>query len=136
MPVLKILIADDHEAVRKGLRRILANHDGWEVLAEAVDGRDAVGKVSEFHPDLILLDVAMPNMNGFEAAQKILRSAPETKVIMVTVNADKHSAREAQHIGARAFISKIDVVRDLVHAVEAVQGGKKFFPLLQQSDGN
>lgn len=135
MPVLKILIADDHEAVRKGLRRILANHDGWEVLAEAVDGRDAVGKVSEFHPDLILLDVAMPNMNGFEAAQKILRSAPETKVIMVTVNADKHSAQEAKHIGVRAFISKIDVVRDLVHAVEAVQGGKKFFPLLYP-DGN
>lgn len=131
MPPLKILIADDHEAVRKGIRRLLATHIGWEVLAEAVDGRDAVGKAAQLKPDLILLDVGMPHMNGFQAAKKILNSAPETKVLMVTVNADKHSAQEARHVGVHGFISKIDVVRDLVHAIEAIQGGQIFFPLLQ-----
>jgi DNA-binding NarL/FixJ family response regulator len=130
MPGLKILIADDHEAVRKGLRRLVSDHNGWEVLGEAVDGRDAVGKVVKFQPDVILLDVAMPNMNGFQAARKILSSAPGTKVLMVTVNADKHSAQEAKHIGAHGFISKIDVVRDLVDAIESIQAGKIFFPLL------
>lgn len=130
MPGLKILIADDHEAVRKGIRSLLCSQDGWEVLAEAVDGRDAVGKASELRPDVILLDVGMPNMNGFEAARMILRSLPDSKVVMVTVNADKHSAQEAKHIGARGFISKIDVVRDLVAAIETVYEGGRFFPLL------
>jgi DNA-binding NarL/FixJ family response regulator len=131
MPALKILIADDHEAVRKGIRRLLSSHDNWEVLAEAVDGRDAVGKAAQFHPDVILLDVGMPNLNGFQAARRILSSAPETKVLMVTVNADKHSAQEARHVGAHGFISKIDVVRDLIHAIETIQSGHRFFPLLQ-----
>ena len=130
MSVLKILIADDHEAVRKGIRGLLTSQDGWEVLAEAVDGRDAVGKASLLRPDVILLDVGMPHMNGFEAAQKILRASPDSKVVMVTVNADKHSAWEAKHIGVRGFISKIDVVRDLVLAIETVQDGGRFFPLL------
>src|SRR5579872_7085678 len=129
MPPLKILIADDHEAVRKGIRGLIATHVGWEVLAEAVDGSDAVGKAAQLHPDVILLDVGMPNMNGFQAAKKILSSAPETKVLMVTVNADKHSAREARVVGVHGFISKIDVVRDLVHAIEAIQKGENFFPL-------
>lgn len=131
MSVLRILIADDHEAVRKGIRSLLTGHEGWQVLAEAVDGRDAVGKAGELHPDVVLLDVAMPNMNGFQAAQKILKMAPETKVLMVTVNADKHSAQEAKHVGAKGFISKLDVVRDLIRAVEAIQRGELFFPLLK-----
>jgi DNA-binding NarL/FixJ family response regulator len=124
------VIADDHEAVRKGLRRLLTTHIGWEVLAEAVDGRDAVGKAAQLRPDVILLDVGMPNLNGFQAAKKILSSMPDTKVLMVTVNADKHSAQEARHVGAHGFISKIDVVRDLVNAIEAIQCGEIFFPLL------
>ena len=131
MPGLRILIADDHEAVRKGIRNLLTGHDGWEILAEAVDGRDAVGKASELNPDMVLLDVGMPHMNGFQAAQQILKSSPETKVLMVTVNADKYTAQEAKHVGARGFISKVDVVRDLIRAVEAIQNGELFFPLLQ-----
>ena len=130
MPGLRILIADDHEAVRKGIRSLINHHDDWEVLAEAVDGMDAVGKATQLHPDVILLDVAMPNMNGFQAAQKILKSTPEAKVLMVTVNADKHTAREARHVGARGFISKVDVVRDLIRAIETIQKDEKFFPLL------
>ena len=131
MPGLRILIADDHEAVRRGIRSLLTGHSGWEVLAEAVDGRDAVERASQLHPDVVLLDVGMPNMNGFQAAQKILKMAPETKVLMVTVNADKHTAQEAKHVGARGFISKVDVVRDLIRAVEAIQNGELFFPLLK-----
>ena len=131
MPGLRILIADDHEAVRKGIRSLLTGHDGWDVLAEAVDGKDAIGKTSELRPDMVLLDIGMPNLNGFQAARKILKSSPETKVLMVTVNADKHTAQEAKHAGARGFISKMDVVRDLIRAVEAIQSGELFFPLLQ-----
>ncbi|HEY1462642.1 MAG TPA: response regulator transcription factor [Terriglobales bacterium] len=131
MSVLRILIADDHEAVRKGIRSLLTGHNGWEVLAEAVDGRDAVGKAGELRPDMVLLDVGMPNMNGFQAALKILKMAPEIKVLMVTVNADKHTAQEARHVGAKGFISKVDVVRDLIRAVEAIQSGESFFPLLK-----
>jgi DNA-binding NarL/FixJ family response regulator len=131
MPGLRILIADDHEAVRKGIRSLLMGHDGWEVLAEAVDGSDAIGKASELRPDMVLLDVGMPNLNGFQVARRILKSSPETKVLMVTVNADKHTAQEAKHVGARGFISKVDVVRDLIHAVEAIQNGELFFPLLK-----
>jgi len=131
MSGLRILIADDHEAVRRGIRSLLTGHNGWEVLAEAVDGRDAVERATQLHPDVVLLDVGMPNMNGFQAAQKILKMAPDTKVLMVTVNADKHTAQEARHVGAKGFISKVDVVRDLIRAVEAIQKGELFFPLLK-----
>lgn len=125
--MLKILIADDSPPVRKGLLNLIELHEGWQILAEAVNGQDAVEKAASLHPDLVLMDVTMPIMNGFEATRKILSFAPETKIIIVTVNADLHSARAAKEVGACGFVSKVDVARDLVRAIEACQEHGSFF---------
>ena len=131
MSDLRILIADDHAAVRHGIRSLLSSHDGWEVLAEAADGLEAVEKTEQLHPDVVLLDIAMPNLNGIQAARKILNHDPQAKVLIITVHANKHVANEAMHLGASGFLSKTDAVRDLIRAVETVEGGGRFFPMLE-----
>lgn len=83
MSAFRILIADDHEIVRHGIRTLIAEHPGWEVCGEAVDGRDAVEKARALRPDLALLDVGMPNLNGLDAARRILAFAPRTRVLIL-----------------------------------------------------
>jgi DNA-binding NarL/FixJ family response regulator len=123
----RILVADDHEVVRQGVRSLLEAHPGWEVIAEASDGRDAVEKASQLHPDVVILDIGMPNLNGLEATRQILRGHPGARVLILTMHDSEQVVREVLEAGARGFILKSDAGRDLVAAVEALQRNKTFF---------
>ena len=125
--MLRILIADDHEVARQGIRSLLESHAGWEVCAEAKDGRKAVEFASSLNPDLILLDIGMPNLNGLEAARQILASSPELPILILTMHDSDQVVREVLRAGARGFLLKSDAGRDLVAAVEALQMRRTFF---------
>ncbi len=127
MSVLRILIADDHEVARKGIRALLEDHAGWEVCGEARDGREAVESASRLKPDVLLLDVGMPNLNGLDAARQILAMTPEARILILTVHDSEQVVREVLAAGARGFLLKSDAGRDLVAAVEALQHWRTFF---------
>src|SRR5277367_5913641 len=116
---LKILIADDSEVLRKSLRSFLESHAGWVVCGEAVDGRDAVEKAAALSPDVILLDISMPNLDGFEAARRIRQSRPDAQIIFVTQHDSHEMAVRATQAGARCYVSKAHIIRELIPAVEA-----------------
>jgi len=101
MGALRLLIADDHEIFRAGLRALLEVQPGWRVVAEAADGRDAVKKAAETRPDVALLDIAMPFLNGLEAAQEIAQTCPRTKIVMLTVHDSDAMINEVLAVGAR-----------------------------------
>lgn len=123
---VKILVADDHEVVRRGLCALLQAHDGWEICAEAVDGREAVEKARELKPDVVILDVGMPNLNGLAATRQLMQQDPSCKVIVLTITDSDQVIREALDAGARGFVLKSDAARDLVSAVEALQRNRMF----------
>jgi DNA-binding NarL/FixJ family response regulator len=125
--MLRILIADDHEVARGGIRALLESHPGWEVCGEAKDGREAVEFASQLNPDLILLDIGMPNLNGLEAARQILAAAPEVAILILTMHDSDQVVREVLRAGARGFLLKSDAGRELVAAVEALQRQRTFF---------
>ena len=125
--VLRILIADDHEVARSGIRTLLESHPGWEVCAEAKDGREAVELCNKTKPDLVLLDIGMPNLNGLDAARQILATAPDTRILILTMHDTEQVVREVLSAGARGFLLKSDAGRDLVAAVEALQHQRTFF---------
>src|SRR5262250_711793 len=127
MSAFRILIADDHEIVRRGIRALVEGHGGWEVCGEATDGREAVDKALELRPDVVLLDVGMPNLNGLDAARQILATAPDTKILILTMHDTEQVVREVLSAGARGFLLKSDAGRDLVAAVEALQHSRTFF---------
>ncbi|HEY1262107.1 MAG TPA: response regulator transcription factor [Terriglobales bacterium] len=126
MRPFRILIADDHEIVRRGLRSLLQGHEGWEVCGEAVDGADAVEKVTQLKPDLAILDIRMPNINGLEATRQILQQESHTAVLVLTIDESDYVLREALKSGARGFLRKSDAARSLKAAVEALQRGQTF----------
>ncbi len=99
MEKLRILIADDHEVVRQGVRNLLEGRPGWEVCAEAVDGRDGVEKAVELKPDIVILDIGMPNLNGLEATRQILHNRPEAKVLILTIHESEQVVREVLEAG-------------------------------------
>jgi DNA-binding NarL/FixJ family response regulator len=127
MSVLRILIADDHEVARRGIRSLLESHVGWEVCGEAADGREAVAYASKLKPDVFLLDIGMPNLNGLDAARQILAMMPEARILILTVHDSEQVIREVLAAGARGFLLKSDAGRDLVAAVEALQYRRTFF---------
>jgi DNA-binding NarL/FixJ family response regulator len=124
---LRILIADDHEVVRRGLSALLQSHEGWEICGDAKDGREAVDKAKQLKPDVVILDVGMPNLNGLAATRLLLQQDPRLKVIVLTITDSDQVIREALDAGARGFVLKSDAARDLVSAVEALQRNRMFF---------
>jgi DNA-binding NarL/FixJ family response regulator len=124
---LRILIADDHEVVRRGLASLLQSHEGWEVCGEAKDGRQAVEMARQLKPDVVILDVGMPILNGLAATRQLAQQNPQQKTIVLTITDSDQVIREALDAGARGFVLKSDAARDLVSAVEAVQNNRMFF---------
>lgn len=127
MSSFRILIADDHEIVRQGIRALIESHPGWEVCAEAVDGKDTIQKVEQARPDLVALDIGMPNLNGLDAARLILRDNPKVKILFLTVYDTDQAAKTAIQIGAKGLILKSDAGRELVGAIETIQRNSVYF---------
>jgi DNA-binding NarL/FixJ family response regulator len=127
MKTLRILIADDHDLLRRGVRVLLQSHPGWEVCAEASTGRDAVSKVEQLRPDIAILDISMPDLNGLEAARRIRKASPNTEVLILSVHYTDQLIREILEAGIRGYIVKSDSDRDLIIAVETLAKHKPFF---------
>jgi DNA-binding NarL/FixJ family response regulator len=123
----QILLADDHELVREGLRGILAKRSDWTVCGEAVNGREAVSKTKELEPDVVILDVSMPELNGVEATREIVQTCPKTEVLVLTVHDSDSLIREILDAGARGYILKSDATEKLVAAVESLLVRKPYF---------
>jgi two-component system, NarL family, response regulator NreC len=124
---MKVLIADDHGVVRKGLRLLLEQYNELEVVAEAANGREAVQLAAELAPDVAILDVAMPLLNGIEAADQIRKANHEIGVIVLTMHADEGYVLRALHAGVKGYLLKESAEEDLLRAVRAVAQGKSFF---------
>jgi DNA-binding NarL/FixJ family response regulator len=127
MPMLRIFIADDHEVVRKGLCVLLQGEAGWEICGEASDGRTAVERVRELKPDVAILDIGMPDLNGLEATRQIIKEDPRARVLILTLHDSDQVVREVLAAGARGFLLKSDAARDLVVAVDALRRDKTYF---------
>jgi DNA-binding NarL/FixJ family response regulator len=125
---LRLLVADDHDVVRKGVRTLLEQQPGWKVVAEAGDGREAVEKAKFVHPDVTILDLNMPELNGLDAAREILSNV-STKLLILTVCHSEQLIRQTLEAGARGYLLKSDAARDLVSAVDALRQNKTFFTL-------
>ena len=126
MGMLRILIADDHAVVRRGVRAILESQPGWEVCGEVANGREAVEEVKRLKPDVVVLDVTMPELNGLEATRQILKDAPHTEVLILTMHSSEAVAGEALRAGARGVVLKSDADHELVLAVEALRAHKPY----------
>jgi DNA-binding NarL/FixJ family response regulator len=124
---VKILVADDHDIVRRGLKQLLTAHPGWEVCAEAKTGREAVALAQEHKPQVAVLDVSMPELNGLDAARRIRKLLPATEVVILTLHFSEQLVREIVEAGARAYIMKADAEKDLIAAVEALADHRSFF---------
>jgi len=122
-----ILIADDHELLRRGLCSVIAERPDWKVLGEAANGREAVRLAASLKPAVVVLDVTMPELNGLEATRQILASAPETRVLILSVHESEQIVREVLEAGAQGYLLKSDAGRELVKAIDALLGNKPYF---------
>lgn len=127
MRPLRILLADDHTVVRQGLRKVLEARPEWQVVAEAGDGREAVRLAEETAPDVAILDVAMPLLNGIEAVRQIARKVPSTRTLVLSMHADEAYVTQMLRAGAAGYLLKDSADVDLLQAVEVVSTGKSFF---------
>src|SRR5271154_6209851 len=127
MEPVRLLVADDHEIVRKGLRSLLEAQPGWQVMAEASDGREAVEKARAMKPDVTVLDISMPALNGLEAARQMIKNDARAKILILTMHESDPLIRQVLDAGARGYVLKSDASRDLVTAGNAVCSNKAFF---------
>jgi DNA-binding NarL/FixJ family response regulator len=127
MKPIRILLADDHTVMRTGLKLVLARQPGFEVVGEAGDGRQAVALAETLSPDVAVLDIGMPNLNGIEAARQIHEKLPATAVVILSMHSDEGYVLRALKAGARAYLLKDSAEADLIHAIQAVTEGKAFF---------
>jgi RNA polymerase sigma factor (sigma-70 family) len=127
MNKIRILLADDHGVVRKGLRYMLERHDDCEVVAEAADGREAVRLAAGLQPDIVVMDIAMPLLNGIDAATQIVKDSPRSAVLILSMHADESYLLRALTAGVKGYLLKDSAEEDLVRAVRAVLEGKSFF---------
>lgn len=125
--MVRILLADDHILVRQGIRRILEEHADWQVVGEANDGRDAVRQTLELQPNVVVMDIGMPQLNGIEATRQITRRAPSIRVLILSMHADEAYITQAVEAGASGFILKDSADTELVKAVTAAIQGRSFF---------
>lgn len=129
----RILIADDHEVMRRGMRGLLESHDEWAICGEAFEGKEVVAKSRELRPDLIIMDINMPGLTGIAAAQQIRRENPQAKILFFSVHESAQTVREVISAGAQGYVAKSRAGHDLVDAVRSVLGGGTFFPTLARS---
>lgn len=127
MTALRIMVADDHEVVRQGIRAVLQTQPDWQVCAEAGNGQEAVEKATSSKPDIVVLDIAMPILNGLEAARQILSAHPGAKILVLSMHDSEQVVRQVVEAGAAGYILKSDAGRDLVNAILALQRNKTFF---------
>ena len=127
MKKLRILIADDHGMIRQGLRAVLAARREWELCGEAENGRVAVEMAKELRPDIVVLDLTMPELNGLDATRKILATRPKTQVLIQTMHDSEALAREVLAAGARGYLLKNDAPELLPQAIDALAAGRTYF---------
>jgi len=133
---IRILLVDDHPIVRQWLRALLEGRPGWEVIGEASDGLEAVDQATRLHPDVMVLDVTMPRMNGLEACRVIRQKTPGLEILFVTQHDSPQMMREALDAGARGYVVKSNAARDLLEAVEAVSQHRVFTALNRRDSVN
>jgi DNA-binding NarL/FixJ family response regulator len=126
MKKLRILIADDHELVRRGIRGLLQTHRGWRIVGEAVNGREAVQMAKTLKPNLAIVDISMPDLDGLEATRQIREADPNIEVVVLTMHESNQMVRRVLEAGARGYVLKSDLARCLVKAVKCVSEGKRF----------
>jgi DNA-binding NarL/FixJ family response regulator len=124
---VRIALADDHALVREGLRKIIEEQPGWEVVGEAADGRQAVSQALELKPDIVIVDLAMPQLSGVDAIQQIVRRLPSTRVLVLSMHADEVYVTRALKAGAHGYLLKDSAGTDLLRAVGALSQNKSFF---------
>jgi DNA-binding NarL/FixJ family response regulator len=123
---LRILVADDHELVRRGIRGVLRSRRGWTVVGEAMNGREAVEKAGKLKPDVAILDIGMPDLDGLQATRQIREATPNTQVVVLTMHESDQMVRRVLDAGALGYVLKSDLATHLVKAVKNVSGGKLF----------
>jgi two-component system, NarL family, response regulator NreC len=127
LPKLRLLLGDDHTLVRQGLRKILEERPEWEVVAEVGDGREAIAQVVALKPNVAIIDIGMPMLNGVDATAQIVRRVPETKVLVLSMHSDEAYVTRALQAGATGYMLKDSAGKDLLKGVEAVAAGQTFF---------
>ena len=124
MDELRVLLGDDHTVLRQGLRKILEDRRDWRVVAEAGNGRDAVREAIELNPDVAVLDIGMPLLNGIEATRQIVRRAPSVRVLILSMHSDQAYVTQAVQAGARGYLLKESAGAELIAAIAAVAAGQ------------
>jgi DNA-binding NarL/FixJ family response regulator len=127
MGAIRILLADDHDLMRRGLKALLESHPGWQVCGEAHTGWEAVKKASELRPNIAIVDITMPELNGLEAARRIRKASSQTEVLIFSMHYSDQLIRDVLEAGVRGYLVKSDSDRDLVGAIEALSKHKPFF---------
>jgi len=124
---IKILLADDHALVRKGLRRLLETKDGFCVVGEATNGREAIALVREYEPDIVFMDISMPVLDGIEATRRIRHQAPSPLIIILSMYASNEYVQQALDAGAHGYVLKSSVGADVIPAIQKIMAGRRFF---------
>lgn len=123
----RILVVDDHEVVRQGVRAILQARPDWEICGEAIDGREAIRLTKELHPDVVVMDITMPNLSGLEASQEIAKLQLPSRVLIFTMHESKSLAPSVQRAGAQGYVVKSRAAQDLIDAIDRLLVGGTFF---------
>jgi DNA-binding NarL/FixJ family response regulator len=126
MNPLRIVIVDDHAVVRRGVRALLESQPGWEVAGEAVTGREAVDLAKRLYPDIVVMDLSLPELNGLDAARQILKDSPRTEILVLTMHHSEELVRDVLQAGARGYVLKSDADESLIAAVESLRDHKPF----------
>jgi DNA-binding NarL/FixJ family response regulator len=126
MTSLRILIVDDHAVVRRGVRSLLESQEGWEIVGEATTGREAVDLARRLQPDIVVMDLSLPELNGLDATRQILKDSPRSEIVVLTMHHSEELARDVLQAGARGYVLKSDADQSLIAAIESLREHKPF----------